>query len=140
MPRAAMWTIVVAHAGPLIGPYPFAAGTSVEIQKPGHASLLRSQTVISTRDKINKSAVAQILKLLTYLGFDVLVAGIEITEMPLKSVDLVQREVAFPERLHTMHDVEQPAARFQRFTSEKKRSLPFRKHKLLGANEAVLHD
>src|SRR5258707_11753535 len=46
MPCAAMRAIVVAHAGPLIGPYPPAACASVEIQKPGHAGLLgtRSQS------------------------------------------------------------------------------------------------
>src|SRR6202022_2125236 len=38
MPRAAMRTVIVAHAGPLIGPYPLAAAASVEIQKPGHAT------------------------------------------------------------------------------------------------------
>src|ERR1700737_1088444 len=95
MPRAAVRTVVVAHAGPLIGPYPPAAGASVEVEKPGHASLLGSQTIISPRDEINKSAIAQILKLLAYLGFDVLIAGIKIAEMPLEGVDLVQREVAF---------------------------------------------
>jgi hypothetical protein len=32
---------------------------------------------------------------LAYLGFDVLIAGIEIAEMPLESIDIVKREVAF---------------------------------------------
>ena len=140
IPRAAMRTFVVAHAGPLVGPFALAAGASVEIQEPGHASLLGSQTIITTRHEIDKSAVAQILQLLTNLGFDVLVAGIEIAEMPLEGVDLVKREVAFAERLHALHDIEQPAARFRRFTSEKKRFLPFRKDEFLCANETVLHD
>src|SRR5437773_1408476 len=100
----------------------------------------RSQTIISPRNEINKSAIAQILKLLAYLGPDVLVAWIKFAQMPLESVDLVKREIAFAQRLHTFHDVEQPAARLRRFTSEKKRSLPFRKHEFLGADEAVLHD
>src|SRR6266851_233503 len=39
VPRAAMRTIVVAHAGPLVGPYPLAACAFVEIEKPCHASL-----------------------------------------------------------------------------------------------------
>ena len=56
---------------------------------------LRSQTIIAARHEINKPAVAQILKLLPYLRLDVLVAGIEIAEMPLESVDLVEREIAF---------------------------------------------
>ena len=38
VPRAAMRAVIVAHAGPLIGPYPLAAGASVEIQKPSHAN------------------------------------------------------------------------------------------------------
>src|SRR5258708_24212040 len=102
--------------------------------------LLRSQTIITTRHEIDKSAIAQKLKLLAYLGFDVLVAGIKIAKLPLERVDLVEREVAFAERLHAFHDVEQPATRLRRFTSEEKRLLPFRKAELLGANEAVLHD
>jgi hypothetical protein len=135
-----MRAIVVAHTRPLISPYPLAAGAFIEVEKPGHASLLGSQTVITTRHEINKSAVAQILKLLTYLRLDVQVAGIEIAEMPFESIDLVEREVALPKRFHTFHDVEQPAARFRRFVPEKKGSLPFCKDKLLGANEAVVHD
>ncbi len=70
------------------------------VEKPGHAGLLGSQAIITTRHEINKSAVAQILKLLTYLGFDILVAGIEIAQMPLEGVDHVEREVALTERLH----------------------------------------
>src|SRR5450759_1290792 len=60
----------------------------------------RSQAIITTRNEIDKSAIAQILQLLTYLGFDVLVAGIKIAEMPLEGVDLIKREVALAERLH----------------------------------------
>src|SRR5437868_2772432 len=85
------------------------------------ASLLGSQTIISARDEINKSAITQILKLLTYLRLDVLVAGIEIAEMPLESVDLVKREVSLAERFHALDDIEQPAPRLRRFISEKKR-------------------
>jgi hypothetical protein len=57
VPRAAMRTAIVAHAGPLIGPYPLATGASVEIEKPGHASLLGSQTITTTRNEIDKSAM-----------------------------------------------------------------------------------
>ena len=59
----------------------------------------RSQAIITTRDEIDKSPVAQILKLLTYLGFDILITGIELAEMPLERVDFVEREIAFAERL-----------------------------------------
>jgi hypothetical protein len=76
-----MRAFVVAHAGPFIGPSAPAAGAFVEIKKPGHACLLGSQKIISSRNEIDESAIAQILKLLTYLGFDVLVAGIEVTEL-----------------------------------------------------------
>jgi len=103
-------------------------------------TVLTSQTVIAARDEINKSAVAQVLKLLTNFGFDVLVTGIEITEMPLESIDLVEREVAFAERFHALHDVEQPAARLRRFIPEEKRLLPFREDQRLRADEAALHD
>ena len=78
--------------------------------------------------------------MLAYLGLDVLVAGIEIAQVPLERVDLIEREVSFAERLHAFHDIEQPPACLQRLIPEEKRSLPFRKDKLLGANEAVLHD
>jgi hypothetical protein len=80
------------------------------------------------------------LQLLTYLGFDVLVAGIEIAEMPLEGIDLVKREVAFPERLHAFHHVEQPAAGLRRLISEEKRLLPFGKDRFFGANDAALND
>jgi hypothetical protein len=37
------------------------------------------------------------LKLLPHLGLDVLVAGIEVTEMPLEGVDFVECEIALAE-------------------------------------------
>src|SRR4051812_26392744 len=99
-----------------------------------------SQTITSARDEIQKPAVAEKLKLLAYLRPDVLVAGIKLAEMPLERVDLIERELALSEGLHAFHDVEQPAARFQRFIPEEKRFLPFRENQLLCANDAVLHD
>jgi hypothetical protein len=39
------------------------------------------------------------LKLLAYLRLDVLVAGIEVAEMPFEGVDLVQGELALAEGL-----------------------------------------
>ena len=80
------------------------------------------------------------MKLLAYLGFDVLIAGIKFAQMPFEGVNLVQREVAFPKRLHALHDVEQPAARLRRFIPEEKCLLPFRKDEFLDANEAIPHD
>src|SRR5450759_4330544 len=103
-------------------------------------AVLRSQTIIATGDEINKAAVAQILKLLANLGFDVLVARIEIAEMPLEGVDFVKREISFPKRFHAFHDVEHPAARFRRFIPEEKRLLPIRKDEFLRSDEAVLDD
>jgi hypothetical protein len=140
IPSPAMRAFVVAHTGPLIGPSAPAAGAFVEIEKPGHADLLGSQAIITTRNEIYKSTIAQKLKLLTYLGFDVLVAGIEIAEMAFEGVDLFNREITLAERLHAFHHIEQPAARLPRFTSEEKRSLPVRKDQFLRANETVLDD
>jgi hypothetical protein len=97
VPRAAMRASVIAHAGPFIGPSAPATIAFVEVEKPGHASLLRSQAITTTRHEIDKSAIAQKLKLLAYLGLDVLVAGIEVAQLPLEGVDLVKREVALPE-------------------------------------------
>src|SRR5580704_4359393 len=104
------------------------------------ASLLGSQAIITTRHEIDKSAVTQKLKLLANLGFDVLVAGVEIAEMAFERVDLVKGELAFSERLDAIHDVEQPSARVRRFIPEEKRPLPFRENRLLRANDTTSND
>jgi hypothetical protein len=62
-------------------------------------TVLRSQTIIAARNEINKSLIAQILKLLSYLGPDALATGIAVTQMPFERVGLVKREVAFAEGL-----------------------------------------
>jgi hypothetical protein len=62
--------------------------------------------IIAARHEINKSAISQILKLLTYLGSNVLVAGVEIAEMALEGIDLVQGKIALTQRLHALHDVQ----------------------------------
>jgi hypothetical protein len=80
------------------------------------------------------------LQLLPNLGSYVLVARIEIAKMPLESVDLIKREVAFAERLHAIHNIKEPAARLRRLIPEEERSLPLRKDEFLRANETVLHD
>src|SRR5436309_15937419 len=121
-------------------PYPFATIASVEINKPRHPNLLGSQTIIATRNEYDKPAIAQILKLLTYLRLHVLVARIELAEVPLESIDLFEREFAFTERLHAFHDIEQPTARFRRFVPEEKRLLPFREDEFFRANDAALND
>jgi hypothetical protein len=92
-----MHAIIVARAGPFAGPDTLAADASVEVQEPGHASLLRSQTIVSTGNEINKSPVAQILKLLPYLRLYVLIARIEIAKVPLESIDLVKGEITLAE-------------------------------------------
>jgi hypothetical protein len=102
--------------------------------------LLRSQAIVATRDEINKSTIAQILKLLTYLWFDVLIAGIEVAKMALERIDFVKGEVALPQRFHTFHDVEQPSARFRRFIPEEQRFLPFGKDHFFRPNYPTLHD
>jgi len=69
------------------------------VEKPGHAGLLGSQAIITARYEFDESPVAQKLKLLAYLRLDVLVAGIEVAEMPFEGVDLVQGELALAEGL-----------------------------------------
>src|ERR1700674_1194614 len=101
---------------------------------------LRSQAIVTTRHEIDKSTVAQILKLLTYLGFDVLVAGIEIAKMPFESIDFIKREFRLAERFHALHDVEQPAARFRRFVSQEKRPLPIGEDFFFRTDDPALHD
>jgi hypothetical protein len=77
------------------------------------------------------------LKLLAYFWSDVLVARIEISEVPLEHVNLVKAEIAFAERLHAFHDIEQPAARFRRFVSKEKRPSPFRKNGFLRTDDSL---
>src|ERR1700688_820135 len=101
---------------------------------------LRSQAIVTTRHEIDKSAVAQILKLLTYLGVDVLVAGIEIAKMPFECVDFLKREFPLAERFHALHDIEQPAARLRRFVPEEERPLPVGEDSFLRTNDAFLYD
>src|SRR3954452_12824805 len=138
MPRAAMRTIVVTGARPLVGPDTLAADRPIKIQIQCHASLLSSQTIIPARNKVDKSTIPQILKLLANLRLDVLVAGIAVTQMPLESVNLVEREFALPERLHAFHDIKQPATAVQRFISEEKRLLPFCQDEVFLSHDAVL--
>ena len=80
------------------------------------------------------------MKLLTYLGFDVLVARVETTETTLKSVDFVESEFSFPERFDAFHDVEQPSTCLQRLMSEEEGLLPLLQNRLFRANDAILND
>lgn len=98
------------------------------------------QTIIPARNEFNKPAVTQILKLLPHLRPDVLVAGIEITEVPFESIDLVKGEVSLAKRLHALHHIQQPAARFRGFVSEEKCLLPIGEDEFFRANNAVLDD
>jgi hypothetical protein len=101
-----MRALVVAHAGPFIGPSAQATVAFVVIEKPGHREILSgSQAILAAGDEFNKSAVAQVLKLLAHLGSDVLIAGIEVAKMPFESIDLLKGEITLAERLHTFHDV-----------------------------------
>jgi len=70
-------------------------------EKPGHASLLGSKRNFpretkSINPRSRNTGVAD------ESWVDVLVAGIEFAQMPLESVDLVEREVAFAERLNAI--------------------------------------
>ena len=49
-------------------------------------AVLRSRTVIAARNEINKSLIAQILKLLTYRRLDVLVTGIGADEIGKRTI------------------------------------------------------
>jgi hypothetical protein len=133
-------TLVVTHARPFVGPSAPAPITFVMVENHAVASLLGSQAIVTTRYEIDKSAVTQILKLLAYLRFDVLVAGIKIAEMAFERVDLVKGELALAERLDAIHDVEQPSARVRRFIPEEKRFPPFGEDRFLRANDTTLND
>src|SRR5690242_9391085 len=101
---------------------------------------LRSQAIPAARDKFDESAITQILKLLSYFWFDVLVARVEITKVSLKGVDFVEREIGLTQRLHAFHYVKQPAACLQGLAPEEKRPLPFLKNGLFGTDDAILND
>jgi hypothetical protein len=51
---------------------------------------------VSARNEFYEAAIAQVLKLLPNLRSDVLVAGIEVAKVSVKSVNLVKREVTLP--------------------------------------------
>src|SRR3954451_226302 len=102
--------------------------------------LLRSQAITTTGHEFDESAVTQILQLLTYLGLDVLIAGIEFAEMPLEGIHLVKGEVWFAQRLHAFHHVQQPAACLGRFIPEEEGPLPFGEYRFFLANDAALND
>ena len=140
MAGSAIRAIVVAHTRPLVGPSTPTTRAFVEIEKPGHASLLGSQTIITTRHEFQKSLVTQVLELLANLWPHILVTRVKFAEVPLESVNFIEREFAPAQRLHAFHDVEQPAACFKRFVSQEQRFLPFLKDSLLGTNDAVLNN
>ena len=48
---------------------------------------------MATRDEFNISAIAQILKLLSNLRTDILIARIKVAEVPFEGVDLIKREI-----------------------------------------------
>lgn len=77
---------------------------------------------MAARNELNIAPITQILKLLTYLRPDVLVAGIEIAKMALERIDFFQGEITLAERLDALHHVKQPTARFERLASEGKAS------------------
>src|SRR6185437_12520752 len=51
VPRAAMRTLVVTHAGPLVRPHPPAATAFVEVQEPGQRRSRGAQSKVSPRDQ-----------------------------------------------------------------------------------------
>src|SRR5262249_49646019 len=109
-----MRTFVVAHAGPFVGPNATAAIAVIDVQEPGQGTmLLFAEAIVAARNKLNISAIAQILKLLPNFWSNVLVARIEVAKVALEGVDLIEREIALAERLDAFHHVEKPAARFQ---------------------------
>src|SRR5215472_8207350 len=101
---------------------------------------LGSQAIVTTRYELDESPIAQILQLLANLWPDVLVAGIEVAEMPVEGIDLIESELPLAERLDALHHIEQPTTRLQRLASEEESLLPFLKNGVLRANDTVLND
>src|SRR6266576_5964258 len=60
--------------------------------------------------------------------------------MPLKSIHLIECEFTFAQRFDALHDIEKPAASFQRLVSEKQGLLPFGKNEFLVTDYSVLND
>ena len=58
-------------------------------------STSRFQAIVASTEKFNEASIAQILKLLTYLRSDVLIARVERAEMAFETVYLIKREFLF---------------------------------------------
>jgi hypothetical protein len=90
-----MRTLVVAHARPFVGPDTATAITVIDVQEPGHGNRsLCAEAIVAARNELNISTITQVLKLLSNLGSNVLVARIEIAKMPLEDIDLIEREIS----------------------------------------------
>ena len=76
------------------------------------------------RGEVEISVIAEDLKLLTNFLFYVPVVRVELTQLWFKSVNIVQIEFAFANRLDAVHDFDEPASRFSAFIPKEKRSLP----------------
>jgi len=85
---------------------------------------LRPQPIISARDKVEISPIAEHLKLLANLLLDVSVFRIKPAQSGFESVDIVELEFIFADALNALHDLNQPPPCLHSFLAEEQGFLP----------------
>src|SRR5689334_25432075 len=73
-------------------------------------SICWSQAITSTSNEIQVATVSQVLKLLTNLRLDVLIARIQATQVRLECVDIINVEFMSANRFNAFHHFDQPAS------------------------------
>lgn len=76
--------------------------------------------VASARGEGEIARISQELELLADFRADVVVVGMKLGEVALKSVHLLQREFGLPQTLHAGHDIDEPAALFKVASRQKR--------------------
>lgn len=104
------------------------------------SSCFCKKPIASSAKEVDKSAIAQDLKLLPYLLPDVLVHRIQATKMRLKGIDFVQCKFGFANALDAPEDVEQPSPRRVALAPQKQCLLPAIEYDLPIEHGAVADD
>ncbi|MDB5486276.1 MAG: hypothetical protein JWR29_2180 [Tardiphaga sp.] len=116
-----------------------AAFAYVVVEKPSHSRILAT-SITSTTEELNIPSIAQILKLLSYLRPNILVARMQFSQMPIEIINLFERKFALSQSLDAFHDVEQPSASRLCFFAKKQSILPVSQDVVLRPNDAMFDD
>src|SRR5437016_1360847 len=71
-----------------------------------------SETIASTRNEIQVTAISQVLELLANLRLNILIAGIKTAQVSLECVNIINVEFMFADRFDAFHHFNQPASCF----------------------------